>query len=213
MPSGALRPLAACVPYIYQRWNEGCRNGAQIHRELQAQSCQVSVRTVSRYLTILREQGGADHSFASVAPAATCTPGAPPTPALTPRQAAVLIGNDPQRLTARQHHHLALLFAKDAALPPVYEQVQAFCRMVRSCGGNDLEQRLETVEQGACPQLRAYAAGLRKDLDAVCAGLTERHSQRPVEGHVHRIKLIKRSGYGRMSFPLLRQRILSPRAS
>jgi hypothetical protein len=29
-----------------------------------------------------------------------------------------------------------------------------------------------------------------------------------VEGHVHRLKLIKRMGYGRAGFPLLRQRVL-----
>ena len=205
--------MAAYVPYIYQRWNEGCRNAAQIHRELQAQARQVSARTVSRYLTILRKEGGVGHSFAPVEPAATYTPRAPPPPSLTPRQAAILLGIDPQRLTARQQEHLERLFAKDAALQPVYDQVQAFCRMVRTRGGSDLDQWLQAAEQGSCSQLRAYAIGLRKDLDAVRAGLTERYSQGPVEGHVHRIKLIKRSGYGRMSFPLLRQRVLLPRAS
>jgi transposase len=30
-----------------------------------------------------------------------------------------------------------------------------------------------------------------------------------VEGHVHRLKLIKRQGYGRATFPLLRKRVLT----
>jgi transposase len=205
--------LAAYVPSIDQRCNEGCRNAAQIHRELQAQARQVSARTVSRYLTIFRTEGGVGHSFASVEPAATSTPRAPPPPSLTPRQAAIVFGKDLQRLTTRQQRHRDMLFAKDVALQPVYEQVQAFCRMVRTCGGHDLERWLQTVEQGSCPQVRAYAAGLRNDLDAERAGLTERYSQGPVEGHVHRIQLIKRSGYGRMGLPLLRQRVLLPRAS
>ncbi|HEX4205513.1 MAG TPA: hypothetical protein VHZ51_15230 [Ktedonobacteraceae bacterium] len=29
-----------------------------------------------------------------------------------------------------------------------------------------------------------------------------------VEGHVHRLKLVKRQGYGRAAFPLLRKRVL-----
>jgi transposase len=42
-----------------------------------------------------------------------------------------------------------------------------------------------------------------------------RWSNGPVEGHVHRLKLIKRQMYGRASFNLLRARVLplSPRSS
>ena len=58
----------------------------------------------------------------------------------------------------------------------------------------------------------AFADGLRRDLEAIRAGLTENYSQGVVEGHVHRVNLIKRSGYGRMSFPLLCQRILASQA-
>jgi transposase len=35
-------------------------------------------------------------------------------------------------------------------------------------------------------------AGLKKDLDAVRAGLTEEWSNGPVEGFVHKLKLLKR---------------------
>ena len=42
--------------------------------------------------------------------------------------------------------------------------------------------------------MRSFAAGLRKDLDAVRAGLTERWSNGCVESFVHKLKLLKRSG-------------------
>jgi transposase len=45
-------------------------------------------------------------------------------------------------------------------------------------------------------------------LHAVHAGLTESWSNGPVEGFVHKLKLIKRSMYGRASFGLLRSRVL-----
>ncbi len=35
-----------------------------------------------------------------------------------------------------------------------------------------------------------------------------RHIEEQVEGHVTKLKLIKRQGYGRASFPLLRKRVL-----
>ncbi len=52
------------------------------------------------------------------------------------------------------------------------------------------------------------AAGLRRDFDAAKAGLTLRHSSGKVEGHVNRIKMLKRQMYGRANPGLLRKRIL-----
>ncbi len=57
--------------------------------------------------------------------------------------------------------------------------------------------------------MRRFATGLRKDLDAVRAGLTEPWSNGPVEGFVHKLKLLKRQGYGRAGFDLLRARMLT----
>ncbi len=53
-----------------------------------------------------------------------------------------------------------------------------------------------------------FAKGLRKDLPAVRAGLTERWSNGPVEGFINKLKLVKRQMYGRASFGLLRRRVL-----
>ena len=46
------------------------------------------------------------------------------------------------------------------------------------------------------------------DLAAVTAGLTLPWSSGPVEGHVNRIKMIKRQMYGRANLDLLRRRLL-----
>jgi transposase len=200
--------LAAYVPYIYQRWNAGCRNASQIYRELREQGRAVSPRTVSHYMAILRREGGHGRSFAPVEPTATYTPPPPPPPSLTPRQAAMLFSRAPQRLTERQRSALERVLEKDTALQPIYEQVQAFRQLLRTRDVCLLDAWLERAEQGKCAPRRAYALGLRNDLDAVRAGVSEPYSQGPVEGHVHRIKLIKRSGSGRMSFSLLRQRVL-----
>jgi transposase len=51
--------------------------------------------------------------------------------------------------------------------------------------------------------------GLRQDLEAVRAGLTEEWSNGPVEGFVHKLKLLKRQGCGRAGFELLRARMLA----
>jgi transposase len=57
--------------------------------------------------------------------------------------------------------------------------------------------------------MRPFALRLRRDEAAVRAGLTSEWSNGPVEGHVNRLKLVKRSMYGRAGFDLLRARVLN----
>ena len=57
--------------------------------------------------------------------------------------------------------------------------------------------------------MRRFAVGLKKDLDAVRAGLIERWSNGLVEGFVHKFKLLKRQVYGRAGLDLLRARMLA----
>jgi transposase len=57
--------------------------------------------------------------------------------------------------------------------------------------------------------LRGFVRGLRYDFEAVYAGIALPWSQGQVEGHVHKLKLVKRQMYGRATFPLFRKRILA----
>lgn len=58
-----------------------------------------------------------------------------------------------------------------------------------------------------CPKIRRFAGGNRQDMAAVSA-LMEQWSNGPVEGQVNRLKLIKRSMFGRAGFQLLRAKAL-----
>ena len=53
-----------------------------------------------------------------------------------------------------------------------------------------------------------FARVLGRDLDAVKQAITSRWSNGPVEGHINRLKMIKRQMYGRAGFELLRARVL-----
>ena len=56
--------------------------------------------------------------------------------------------------------------------------------------------------------LARFAQGLQEDLPALTAGLTLSWSNGAVEGHVNRLKLLKRQSYGRAGGGLLRQRVM-----
>ncbi|GGJ66338.1 hypothetical protein GCM10010121_091270 [Streptomyces brasiliensis] len=49
---------------------------------------------------------------------------------------------------------------------------------------------------------------MERDLDAVIAGLSQPWNSGVVEGHVNRIKMLKRQMFGRAGFELLRKRVL-----
>ena len=86
--------------------------------------------------------------------------------------------------------------------------VHSFVHMVWQLQGESLDGWLEEVEEHRIAELRSFAHGLRKEYQAVKAGLTLPWSNGVVEGSVTKLKLIKRQGYGRAGFPLLRKRVL-----
>jgi transposase len=58
------------------------------------------------------------------------------------------------------------------------------------------------------PFMHQSPRGLQDDVVAITAGLTLEWNNGVTEGHIHRLKLVKRQGYGRAGFALLRQRVL-----
>jgi transposase len=85
---------------------------------------------------------------------------------------------------------------------------QAFLALVRERRGDDLEAwRAEAMHSGI-DALARFARGLQDDLSAITAGLTREWNNGVTEGQIHRLKLVKRQGYGRAGFALVRQRVL-----
>ncbi|MFN8525955.1 MAG: transposase [Chloroflexota bacterium] len=72
-----------------------------------------------------------------------------------------------------------------------------------------LESWVQEAHSSGLTPFVAFANGLRTDWAAVTAALTLPWSTGLAEGHVHRLKLIKRQGYGRAKLDLLRRRVLA----
>jgi transposase len=56
--------------------------------------------------------------------------------------------------------------------------------------------------------MKRFVKNLHRDLEAVKNAVRERFSNGPVEGHINRLKALKRAMYGRAGFELLRLRVL-----
>jgi transposase len=93
-------------------------------------------------------------------------------------------------------------------LERLQRHVRSFAKIMAQRRGRELPAWLEVVEADDLPELRSFAAGIHRDLSAVISGLTLEHSSGAVEGNVTRVKRLKRDGYGRAKFDLLRAQIL-----
>lgn len=80
-------------------------------------------------------------------------------------------------------------------------------------GSDQLGPWLDQCIRSGIAERVGFAQGLRGDDAAVTAALRDDWSQGPVEGHINRLKTIKRQLYGREGFALLRRRVLSETAS
>jgi transposase len=76
----------------------------------------------------------------------------------------------------------------------------------RRAGG--LRGWLIEAQRSEVTEFVSFANGLTADLQAVWAALEYEWSNGQVEGHVHRLKLVKRAMYGRGKLDLLRARVL-----
>lgn len=114
-----------------------------------------------------------------------------------------------EKLNKEQKEYLKRLCDADESLADTRKLTQEFAKMIRDLEGEKLDGWLEEAEACSVPAMGRFAIGLKKDLDAVRAGLTERWSNEPVEGFAHKLKLLKRQGYGRAGFDLLRARMLA----
>ena len=111
---------------------------------------------------------------------------------------------DPQ-----ERYYLQTLLDNITELRIVRKLVQIFKAMLARGRGN-IRRWIEFIirSKRKLSGLKTFARGLLRDIEAVENGINMRWSNGAVEGHVNRIKSIKRQMYGRASFELLRKKVI-----
>jgi len=200
---GRARPTPSALDahhqHLRQRWREGCRNAAQLTRELKQRGYRGSKRTVMRYVQHWRHDDDATHDT-------------------SPGQAVQL---PPPIVTLPSPKKLAwnlLQNESDATTRALLEHVSDALHHTNlaRAGLDAIKQHnphawnawtAAMLEQPNNP-LRRFVTGLQRDRDAINNALTLTYSNGPTEGNVNRLKLIKRTMYGRAGFELLRKKVL-----
>jgi transposase len=198
-PRGVLTPDG---PYLIRRWRESGADSRQLWRALQTLGYTHSARTVCRFITRLRRAADAGHP-----PEAQRSPYTRP-PGPSARAVSCLMVGSAAKRSAEAQTYLDQLCQLDAGIAQAHALTQGVLTLVRERRGHDLEAWITAATASGIDGLGCFAHGLREDLAAVTAGLTLPWSNGPVEGQITRLKLLKRQGYGRAGFALLRQRVL-----
>ncbi len=95
-----------------------------------------------------------------------------------------------------------------ARAPALADTVAAARRIALLLRHRSSEPLATVLEEAGRTLLRPFVATLRRDIAAVQASLDLPWTTSPAEGQISRLKMIKRTMYGRAGFDLLRARVL-----
>ncbi len=198
-------------PYLRERWQAGEQNSRQPWRELRAKGFRGGCETVRR-LTIqwCTERGRSSPPKRHPdKPKPRPTPPAAVTRPLSARQARWLLLKPEPEMKSEQRQYLEHLGHHSPEVVEAQKLVLAFLLLLRKREPEALEPWLAKAQASGLPELVEFARGLVRDKDAVTGALTYKESNGLTEGHVNRLKMIKRTAYGRASFDLLCKRVLT----
>jgi transposase len=212
LPERARPPqtTSSLVPYdayLLQRWAEGSHIGVQLLADLHEQGYRGSLSSLYRAMDRLhlprtwpRQESPERRSPPPRKPLI-------PRP-MSPRQAMWLLMRPPRTLTPEQETYRAQLCAECADAAVMYPLVQRLGMLIREHRVADLEGWLRAAEESGISEFMRFARSLQRDQAAVSQALTSRWSQGQTEGCITKLKLLKRSMYGRANIDLLRRRLV-----
>jgi transposase len=201
----SIQPISTLTPYLAyleQRWQEGVQTGTVLWQELQQRGYTGSLSSVYRALEYLRPADGPG-------PAAAAASTGVSRRALSARQAMWVLVRADDELTEQERKARVTLETADPVIAAATSLAGRFLQLIRQRDALALDRWLGDAAASGVAELKRFASSLRKDYAAVRAALELPWSQGQIEGQINRLKVIKRVGYGRAKFELLRQRVLA----
>lgn len=198
--------LGSYLPYVRDLWDAGNHNGAHLFRLIQARGYTGSESMLrmklSEWRTELPKQSW---------------PGNPRKPCLftqkkhrrlSSRAASFLMILPPERLTAKQKQQLEQICQASSDLFVVYHLSQDFVALLKERQAQTLNEWLLCAKASRVAELARFANGIYRDYAAVYAACSRPESNGVTEGHVNRLKFLKRQMFGRAHLDLLRIKVL-----
>ena len=202
------------LAHLEQRLTEGCENAMALWRELRERGFAGTHRQVHRFVAERRTRPAGRTARKWLARTATPVTDAIALP--SPKQLAWILTEPVESLPP--HATAAIIrIEQDPEAARLGALAQRFAALVRGCCADgrrppdpagELDIWLDAARRSDIPALETFASGLERDGTAVRAALTTSWSNGQAEGQISRLKMLKRTMYGRAGFPLLRRRVL-----
>ncbi len=187
--------------WIDARLAEGLTNVVELHRRLTEQGFQGSYGSVWRYVSKRLGAAGKKGERRNEA-----SPPIPPPPSA--KQLSFEWVRRPEKRKPAEQARLDAIRGGSDELKAAPDLADEFAELIRKRSQGTLSDWLVRGEACLNPELRRFAEGIRRDEAAVLAAVTQTWSNGPVEGHVNRLKTVKRQMYGRAGFILLKARVV-----
>jgi len=197
-----LRPHVA---YLRERWNAGEHSGTQLFREIKERGYTGSTSLLRRLLGEWR--AALPPKPRRGIPRKPRLASQPRQPRLSSRAASFLMILAPAKLTKRQQRQLEQI-AQNEDLHRAYLLAQEFIELLKEGQAERLPNWLKRATECNIAELKSFANGIRRDYAAVQAACSLSWSNGIVEGHVNRLKFLKRQMFGRAHLDLLRVKVL-----
>ncbi|QDV71892.1 Transposase [Botrimarina mediterranea] len=193
----------AFLEHLKKRWEQGCHVAQTLYSEIRSLGYVGSYDAVRRRVAPWRD-AARDRKAAVVAGSCVASN------RLSADQLAWLLVQPSKDRTAEGEAVLHRLSLLGESWSKAIELARAFPEAMRDQDGAAFDGWLERALREVVPrEVRRFAQGLTRDLAAVRMAFTSSWSNGQTEGHVNRLKTIKRQMYGRASFDLLRIRFLN----
>jgi transposase len=206
-----LSQLDPYVDHLQLRFEQGCQNAMQLWREVQARGFLCGPHAVRQWVRLRRTEPAPTTPYtlrgSNTATAALTGP-------LPSSRALSWILTRPSTALTDEDQMMLTLLRQSPILARVNDLAQQFTNMIKGRKGEHFPMWLQEATASDIHELKTFAVGLQADQPAIQAAMTYEWSNGTTEGHVNRLKLIKRQMYGRANFDLLRIRVLhAPRST
>ena len=194
--------------YLARRWAAGCHHVKTLLAELRTRGYTGCFSVLARFLSgwRARRQGAVPTSEQQTA--ASETQSLSVGHHVSSRVAAALLLKPRPLLTPAQAHKVDALKKSCPAFALMRSLAMQFRGILRSRSVKGLIEWIAKAKNSGVYSLKRFAKTLKRDWNAVQNSLKESFSNGPVEGHINRLKTLKRQMYGRAGFELLRARLL-----
>jgi transposase len=179
--------------YLWQRWQAGCQNATQLWDEIKRHGFQGGISIVKDRVAPWRTRSRTTPRLAQ---------------RFTPRATMWLLRRPDAELQGQETAYVTALITRCPEVAVAQALTRTFVAMLHARDVGTLAGWLERAHASTIREFKSFAVGIRRDQAAVEAALTVEWNNGQVEGQVNRLKLLKRQGYGRAGFELLRQRVL-----